>query len=268
MNKTIVCWIGNAPNHKALVSKLADQFGLAGIVIDKKTKMTGKATMPKLFRKIIDKIRFGKIDKAWSQLQQYYQKKFPSLPPGVPVLYTESINSTEALEFTRERNPDLVIVSGTSLIREPLVSLSLPVGILNLHTGLSPYVKGGPNCTNWCIANNQWSLAGNTILWLSAGIDSGNILVSERVDISKEKDLYSIHLKVMEHAHSLYLKAVSFILSAVPPYPSVPQSSLGKGQLYLTKMWTASTKKKLLKNLKEQRDTTLPGTTRTVSLPL
>jgi hypothetical protein len=268
MNKRIVCWIGDAPNHKALVSKLAKKYTLAGIVIDKKNKMTGKATLPTLFRKLLDKIRFGRIDKAWSQLQQYYLKEFPSLPPEVPVIYTGSVNSPQALEFTREIAPDLVIVSGTSLVREPLVSMAFPVGILNLHTGLSPYVKGGPNCTNWCIANNQWGLAGNTILWLSAGIDSGNILVSERVDISQEKDLFSIHLKVMEHAHALYLKAVSFILNAAPPYPSVPQTTLGKGQLYLTRMWDANAKKKLLKHLKEKRDTSLPETTRTVSLPL
>ncbi|MBK8140456.1 MAG: hypothetical protein IPK57_05180 [Chitinophagaceae bacterium] len=76
------------------------------------------------------------------------------------MLRVESINNELVAAFTREINPDLIIVSGTGLVKEPLLSLPASIGIINLHTGLSPYVKGGPNCTNWCIANNEWHLVG------------------------------------------------------------------------------------------------------------
>jgi methionyl-tRNA formyltransferase len=266
MNKRIVCWVGEAPNHRALVAKIAATYNVAGVVVDRKKELRIPGGFMAVWKKIIHKIRFAEIDTAWSQLQEYYGHQFPEWPP-VPVLFTDSINSTEVVDFTSQLQPDLVIVSGTSLIKEPLVSLPLPVGIMNLHTGLSPYVKGGPNCTNCCIANNEWELIGNSIMWLSAGIDSGNIITSERTDLGAAKELPAIHLKVMEHAHDLYLRAIGYIVSSSTPYPSVPQASLGKGNLYLTKMWTAEKKSQLLKNLRKRRVTSTLTGVKTVALP-
>ena len=174
MNKKIVCWIGDAPNHRALVAKIAAHHEVAGIVIDKKIKKGPALTGGGWWKKLIDKIRFSKIDLAWKKMQQYYRTHFPALP-AVPTITVHSINMPEVVEFTKELAPALIVVSGTSLIKEPLVSMTVPIGIMNLHTGLSPYVKGGPNCTNWCIANGQWTLIGNTVFWLSAGIDSGRL---------------------------------------------------------------------------------------------
>ena len=261
-SKRIVCWVGDAPNHRALVCKITSKYNVAGIIIDRKKALKNTNGF---INKIINKIYFSKIDNAWRLLQKKYDKQFPGWP-AIKKLYADTINSDEAFTFTRDLQPDLIIVSGTSLIKEPMVSIPVTTGIINLHTGLSPYIKGGPNCTNWCIANNQWALIGNTIMWLSAGIDSGNIILSERVDVSDLKDLDEIHFKVMEHAHDLYLRTIEYILSANPPYQSIPQKSLGKGNLYLTKMWTSGQKRKLLKNLSGNRNIILPAEIKTVSL--
>ena len=266
MNKKIVCWIGDAPNHRALVAKIAAHHEVAGIVIDKKIKKGPALTGGGWWKKLIDKIRFSKIDLAWKKMQQYYRTHFPSLP-AVPTITVHSINMPEVVEFTKELAPALIVVSGTSLIKEPLVSMTVPIGIMNLHTGLSPYVKGGPNCTNWCIANNEWPLIGNTVFWLSSGIDAGNIITSEQTDIAQDKTLPAIHFKVMEHAHDLYLRAIRYVMNAQPPYPSVSQSSLGKGTLYLTKMWTNEKKKQLLNNMNAGRGTSLSAEIKTVPLP-
>ena len=248
----IVCWIGDAPNHWALASRFASEFDVAGIVIDKKVAQSTKRVWKIFLNRAIDKICFGKIDNAWSQVQQYYRQR-KDVPPAIPILEVDNINDPEVKEFTEKMGAELVIVSGTSLIKQPLVSLPLKVGIMNLHTGLSPYVKGGPNCTNWCIANGQWHLIGNTIMWISAGIDSGNIISSEQTKIDEADDLDAIHLKVMKHAHDLYLRSASYLLNHDPPYPSIAQSELGKGQLFLSKMWTFEKKKQLLQNLHKPR---------------
>lgn len=266
MSKRIVCWVGDAPNHRALVAKLASRHDVAGIVVDRKKQLNQKGSILTTCGKVINKLRFGKIDAAWTKMQEHYRLQFPEWPVK-QVLFTDSINSLEAFAFTQQLQPDLVIVSGTSLVKEPMGSFPLSAGIMNLHTGLSPYVKGGPNCTNWCIANNEWGLIGNTIMWLSAGIDSGNIITSERIDVSREIDLPAIHLKVMEHAHDLYMRAIEYVVNTSFPYQSVPQASLGKGNLYLTKMWTADKKKQLLRNLKMRRETETSPEIKTIPLP-
>lgn len=265
--KKIVCWIGTTPNHQALVNKISKEFEIAGVVIDRKINKKSKTNLIGLFRKTIDKIRFWKIDHVWISLNEYYSKNF-KIPSGIPILIVDSINTDEVAEFTAKISPDLVLVSGTSLIKEPQVSMKFPIGIINLHTGLSPYVKGGPNCTNWCIANNEWAMIGNTVLWLSAGIDSGNIISSERTDLGTATSLYDIHFTVMEHAHDLFLRSIRYIINAEPPYQSIPQIEIAKGKLYLAKMWTSVKKKDLLKNLKGPRNLRQPFNIRTVPIPL
>jgi methionyl-tRNA formyltransferase len=258
--------VGDAPNHRALVAKIAAKYNVVGVVVDRKKQLNKKSSIKTTWNKILNKLWFGKIDAAWTKLQAHYRQHFPEWPVR-QILFTDSINSNEAFDFTMQLQPDLVIVSGTSLVKEPMVSLPVPAGIMNLHTGLSPYVKGGPNCTNWCIANNEWGLIGNTIMWLSAGIDSGNIITSEKTDISAETDLFSIHLKLMEHAHNLYIRAIDYVINTEPPYQSVPQSALGKGNLYLTRMWTSDKKKQLMRNLKGERNTDTSPEVKTVPLP-
>lgn len=264
-SRKIVCWIGDAPNHKALVSKISKEFNIAGIVIDQRTK-NKSFPFSKTARRIINKTRYDNVSRTWQSLQGYYASSF-MLPDKTETFMADSINSEAVLGFTKKAEPDIVLVSGTSLIKGALLSLQLPIGTINLHTGLSPYVKGGPNCTNWCIANNNWSLVGNTVMWLSDRIDSGNIITSERTNINNIKSLYGIHYCVMEHAHDLMLRAIRYILKSDPPYQSVPQKSIAKGTLYLNKMWTPKMKKRLIENLKITRDQNQFNNIVTVPIP-
>jgi methionyl-tRNA formyltransferase len=197
---------------------------------------------------------------------KYYEGKFPHWPDSTQ-LKVSNINDMATERFTNELHPDLIIVSGTALIKEPLKNFPVPVGIINLHTGLSPYVKGGSNCTNWCIANNTFHLIGNSIMWLNTGIDAGNIITTETVDIKNAESLSEAHQVVMDHAHDLYLRVIDYLSETIPPYNSVPQNSIDKGQLFLTKMWTASKKRNLLRNWKNRK--TISGIEKptTIALP-
>lgn len=263
--KGILIWCGAGANHKALAVKIAKRFPVAGIVIDDKPAKRKKNIFGILLL-ILDRLRFKEIYSAWSKLQSYYHTNFPSWP-AVPQIRVPGINCEEAISFSKEHNPALIIVSGTSLIKEKLLAVPASVGIINLHTGLSPYVKGGPNCTNWCIANNDWHLVGNTIMWINAGIDSGNIIASATVDITESADLFSAQKLVMEQAHSLYMDVIEYLLTSSPPFTSVSQQSIGKGNLFLTKMWTVKQKVNLLRNWKNRRHVKRVASPVTVSLP-
>jgi folate-dependent phosphoribosylglycinamide formyltransferase PurN len=264
--KKIVIWCGSGPNQKALANKIAQRYEIAGMIIESKTDGGKKAKLSELPGLLLDRLHFRKIYGAWKYLMAFYTTRFPDWP-SVPVLKTGSINTTESLDFTEKLLPDLIIVSGTTLIKEPLLNTNVKIGIINLHTGLSPFVKGGPNCTNWCIANNTWEYVGNTIMWLNAGIDSGNIITSEAIDIRNEISLKEAHIKVMEHAHDLYLRTIEYLLNNEPPFQSVSQSEIAKGELYLNRMWTAGKRNQLLKNWKNKKPTALSQHPVTIPLP-
>ncbi len=260
---SIVFWCGTGANQKALANKIAAEFEIAGIIQDQQSA-TNKKKLTAIPGIIWDRFRFRKIYGAWKSLMVHYDQQFPSWP-AVPLLKVTTINSEEARAFTERLYPDLVIVSGTSLIKKPLINIPTSIGIINLHTGLSPYVKGGPNCTNWCIANNTFHLVGNTIMWLNEGIDSGNIITTETIDIRHAATLDDAHRMVMEHGHDLYLRAIRKLVSD-KDHPSVPQQSIVKGQLFLTKMWTAEKRKRLLVNWEKRKTVAPPFTPKTVSL--
>ncbi len=261
----IVIWCGPGANQKALANKISAAYDVVGIVIDDHSGLTTKAKQGNFLSVVLDRLRFGKIYKAWKNLLHHYDQQFPAWPDK-PLLKVSNINDPETGSFTEKLSADLIVVSGTSLIKKDLFSISTSVGIINLHTGLSPYVKGGPNCTNWCIANNEFHLVGNTIMWLNEGIDSGNIIVTETIGIQNAHDLAEAHKIVMEHAHDLYIKVIRYLSATTAPYNSVPQNTIDKGQLYLTKMWTKQKKKQLLANWKKRRSFVAPFSPKTISI--
>lgn len=265
MSSSIVCLIGDAPNHLALVHAINQKFGVKGLVIDTKKSVLKRYARP-FCLKLKEKFLFGKINKAWHSMQKFYSHSTREIEVE-KVLRVNSINDPQVISFLQDTKPDLIVVSGTSIIKEPLVSFPLRVGMLNLHTGLSPYVKGGPNCTNWCIANNEWEYIGNTIMWLSRGIDSGNIIASETVDVFDEMDLAQIQIAVMKHAHDLYIRAIEYVVISSEPWQSVPQSEFGPGRLFQTYMWNDEQKRWLLKNLKKRRMNREKAPVQCVSLP-
>jgi methionyl-tRNA formyltransferase len=246
----IVLWCGSEPNQQALANKIHRNFPLTGIVMEKKTSAT-KLTLKKVFEKAIEKMLIPSLDHAWKNLLQAYKNEFPDFPPAEKITVA-NINSDETFQFTRNLQPDLILVSGTHLIKEKLLSLNPRTGMLNLHTGLSPYIKGGPNCTNWCLATRQFHLIGNTVMWLNKGIDSGNILVSECTPLTGEESLSALHLKVMNHAHDLYLRALQFI--AEGKHQSIPQKEIAAGRTFFSREWTLKQKINAVRNFKTFRE--------------
>lgn len=245
----IVLWIGNESNQKALANKIHEKFPLCGIVTESR-KSKSHITIAKIFEKIIENIFLKKIGRAWYDMLDFFEKENPLYPP-VPLMDTENINNGSVWGFTKELLPDLIIVSGTRMIKNRLLSLAPTIGIMNLHTGLSPYVKGGPNCTNWCISTNQFHLIGNTIMWIDKGIDTGNIITTEFTDFDGTESLSGLHIKVMCHAHNLYLRSIEKISQGEKI--SVKQGDICLGKTYYSKEWGLRQKLQLVRNFAQIR---------------
>ena len=157
--------------------------------------------------------------------------------PDVPRLDTPTVNSAEVGAFVQDRRPDLVCVSGTAIVRAPVIDMAPPLGMLNLHTGISPYYKGGPNCTLWCLANREPWAIGATIHMLDPGIDSGALVRTDRVVIPSDATAASLAVDVMALGHDLYAETLARYARDGRPAP-FPQSRLGEGRTYFTREWT------------------------------
>jgi methionyl-tRNA formyltransferase len=97
------------------------------------------------------------------------------LPPG-------GCNDVTEIEAMRGARPDVVLVFGTGLLKEPLIH-AFPGGILNIHLGLSPYYRGaGTNF--WPLVNGEPEYCGATIHFLDIGVDTGPIVAHVRPEIA------------------------------------------------------------------------------------
>jgi folate-dependent phosphoribosylglycinamide formyltransferase PurN len=238
--KIFLC-CGNQANQKALAHKLYDEGLLDGLIIE------DLSSTNKFFNlRIISRFLFFPLHHAWFKMLKSYDELYPSWP-DISTFKTTNINEKFCVEYLQYHQPDLVLISGTRLIKGSFFQVQFSIGIINLHTGLSPYVRGGPNCTNWCIVNRTPHLIGNTIMWLSKGIDSGNIITSRKLKLTGKESFSEIHKIVMEDAHHLYIEASKIILSKPKnELNSVPQKQLPEGILYLSKMWNTKQRIRLL----------------------
>ncbi len=241
----------------ALANKIAAEFDLVGIVTEKrKVNKAKKYTLKNILNKLSYKILFRKIIQSWWSMLDHYQQRYSKFP-ATKIAEVSNINDEAVAHFIKEMKADLVMVSGTSMVRKNILSVPLSIGMINLHTGLSPYIKGGPNCTNWCIATNQFHLIGNSIMWIDAGIDSGDLLTTAIVCFTGNENLNEIHIKVMEEAHALYILALKSI--AGNKAPRIKQDNIAKGITYYSKDWDLSANKNLLKNLRHFKETVNSG---------
>jgi folate-dependent phosphoribosylglycinamide formyltransferase PurN len=247
MKITLLC--GDAPNQRALANLLHEEFEIKNLVIwSPSVNESGKSRSRLVtLNKLLSGVFNFSYRKSWFRMLEYFESKYISFPIQ-PLLVTSNVNNKEVMKLFEGLNDSLVVVSGTNLLSRDLINV-LPVSsrIVNLHTGISPYVKGGPNCTNWCLANDKISRIGNSVMWIDSGIDSGNLIVTEKTDLEGVSSLLELHVKVMMHAHDLYLRAIRKILTG-QPVPSISQKDFTESNLYLTRDWTVAQQAKGLLN--------------------
>jgi len=92
-----------------------------------------------------------------------------------------SINSQASLDLISHYDPDLIIsIAANQIFKSSLINLPKK-GIINLHTSLLPLYRGLlPSF--WVIKNKEFE-TGVSVFWVDEGIDSGQIIVQEKLRI-------------------------------------------------------------------------------------
>jgi len=161
------------------------------------------------------------------------------------VVQARDINAPAVAQEVNAARPDLILVSGTRLIRHPVLACASRFGMVNLHTGLAPYYRGGP-CTFWALYNEQPEYAGATVHYLTSGIDSGDIILSARPEWSVTDGVASLDAKVIDLGHELLLRALRLLENGKAPRAP----NWEKGRLFLYRDFTARVRLELEQKLR------------------
>jgi len=122
---------------------------------------------------------------------------------GIKALYDpENINSPIFIDEIKKFSPDLIVsVYYDQILRKEIISLPSKASI-NIHPSLLPRYAGTAPLI-WAIINNE-DKTGITIHHIDSGIDSGNIIMQDEVEITREDTGYSLHLKAAEKVKELF----------------------------------------------------------------
>ncbi len=136
---------------------------------------------------------------------KWFGNDFEAFNPEISVWETAEINSPETAQQVRQISPDMLLVHGSSLVKDNLINLAkIP---LNLHWGLSPYYRG-VNSTMRALVNWDINNIGVTVHCLSKKIDGGEILGQSRANISAQDTIHTIPLQLTYLGTELMIKAI------------------------------------------------------------
>ncbi len=115
--------------------------------------------------------------------------RFPDLPRRLDV---SNINEHIVIERLQDRNPSVVLVNGTRIIRGHILS-AVTAPYINMHAGITPYYRG-VHGGYWAIYNDDVANFGVTLHLVDEGVDTGGILKQVQIKPTSEDNFASYPL--------------------------------------------------------------------------
>lgn len=141
------------------------------------------------------------------QLNESPVKKF-SLRNELKILQPEKLKDESFLLELKSLQPDLAVVVAFRKLPEEVWSLPR-LGTFNLHASLLPNYRGAAPI-NWAIINGEKE-TGATTFFITHEIDTGKIILQEKVLIGEEETAGELHDKLKIAGAELVLKTVELI---------------------------------------------------------
>lgn len=111
-----------------------------------------------------------------------------------------------AIEYLKELKPDFIIVVAFGQILTKEV-LDIPrIGCINLHASLLPMYRGAAPL-NWVVVNGE-KVSGNTTMLMDVGLDTGDMLLKDEVEITENMTAGELHDKLMVSGAELLIKTI------------------------------------------------------------
>lgn len=161
------------------------------------------------------------------QLQYSDVKKY-ALEAGLPVLQPEKLKDEAFVEELRSFQADLQIVVAFRML--PEVVWAMPrLGTFNIHGSLLPQYRGAAPI-NRAVMNGEKE-TGLTTFMLKHEIDTGNMILQERIAIGEDENVGSVHDRLMALSESMVIRTVDLIIDCENKgiqVPTTPQPEIAE----------------------------------------
>ena len=144
---------------------------------------------------------------------------------------TNKLNKIILIEVINKFKPNFIIQGGVGIIEEEVLNLGF---FLNVHPGILPNFRG-LDPVLWSIYNNE--PVGATIHKIDSSLDTGPILLSERLPYVYKKRIIDLRLQCMEWGSKLLVKFLKnpngFSLKPQDPKHANYFGAFPKNKIYL-----------------------------------
>ena len=143
---------------------------------------------------------------------------------NLTVLQPTNLKNNDFLNELKNLNANLQIVVAFRML--PKVVWQMPkYGTFNLHASLLPNYRGAAPI-NWAIINGE-TKTGVSTFFIDEKIDTGDMILQEKININPEENAGSLHDKLMHIGSELVLKTVKSIENgAVKTIPQTESSNI------------------------------------------
>ncbi len=146
-----------------------------------------------------------------------------ALEHQIPVFQPQKIRSGENALLIRDIRPDFIVVAAFGQIIPQEILDIPPYGCLNVHASLLPAWRGAAPI-QWSILQGD-SMTGVTIMRMDAGLDTGDIIQKQEVEIRPDETGDSLFERLMEAGEALLPRAMEQILDGSAVYTPQPLQS-------------------------------------------
>jgi len=186
-------WIGGShPRHLFYINTIASQFKLSGAIIEIRENL-----MPQPPEGLAEMDRRNFI-RHFTNREKAEKRYFGDQPfPDCSTLKAahDALNTEESVGFLRSINPDLVLIFGSGMVRDPLFS-ALPRHAVNLHLGLSPRYRGAATLF-WPFYFMEPTFAGSTFHYIVSEPDAGEIIHQVVPELHPDDGIHDVACKVV-----------------------------------------------------------------------
>lgn len=151
---------------------------------------------------------------------------------GIPVYQPTTLRGEEFASLLADIDPELIVVAAYGKILPGNVLDYPRYGCINIHGSLLPEYRGAAPMQRAIIDGKKFT--GITIMMMDAGIDTGDILLEERIDILPDDDFEAVHDKMAALGGSLILKALESLRAGT--LTRTPQDTTGIEPTYAAKI--------------------------------
>lgn len=221
----IIAISGNHYRHFHVFSEVNKVFPLAGHIIVQRENIIPVPpanTSPRDAKNF--ELHFKKRDIAE---KKYFGEVLAPNCPSIKVI-PEALNTQASIDFVNKIKPDIVLIFGSGLVKDPLYSV-LPKHTVNMHLGLSPRYRGAATLF-WPFYYMDPLSAGATFHRIVSEPDAGDVIHQTVPDLLIDDGIHDVGCKTVLAATQDLIRLLQ-ILKNDGAWQTFPQTSTGKNFL-------------------------------------